>query len=52
MTSIPDPERDTRLDVFRALALLTIFINHVPGTIFEHLTHKNLGFSDWPKPSC
>jgi hypothetical protein len=46
MTSIPNPERDTRLDVFRALALLTIFINHVPGTIFEHLTHKNLGFSD------
>ncbi|MFD1199670.1 OpgC family protein [Brucella gallinifaecis] len=38
--------RDTRIDVFRALALLTIFINHVPGTIFEHFTHKNLGFSD------
>ncbi len=38
--------RDTRIDVFRALALLTIFINHVPGTIYEHLTHKNLGFSD------
>jgi hypothetical protein len=40
------PMRDTRIDVFRALALLTIFINHVPGTIFEHLTHKNFGFSD------
>ena len=38
--------RDTRIDVFRALALLTIFINHVPGTIYEHLTHKNFGFSD------
>jgi hypothetical protein len=38
--------RDTRIDVFRALALLTIFINHVPGTIYEHFTHKNLGFSD------
>jgi hypothetical protein len=38
--------RDTRIDVFRALALLTIFVNHVPGTIYEHLTHKNLGFSD------
>lgn len=32
--------RDTRIDVFRALALLTIFINHVPGTIFEHFTHR------------
>lgn len=40
------PGRDTRIDVFRALALLTIFVNHVPGTIFEHLTHKNFGFSD------
>ena len=40
------PARDTRIDVFRALALLTIYINHVPGTIYEHLTHKNFGFSD------
>ncbi|WP_439626402.1 OpgC family protein [Shinella sp.] len=38
--------RDTRLDVFRALALLTIFVNHVPGQYLEHLTHKNFGFSD------
>lgn len=39
-------ERDRRLDVFRALALLTIFVNHVPGQYLEHLTHKNFGFSD------
>jgi hypothetical protein len=39
-------KRDTRLDVFRALALLTIFVNHVPGQYLEHLTHKNVGFSD------
>jgi hypothetical protein len=39
-------ERDTRLDVFRAIALLTIFVNHVPGQYLEHLTHKNFGFSD------
>ncbi len=38
--------RDTRLDVFRALALLSIFVNHVPGQYLEHLTHKNVGFSD------
>ncbi|AFL54309.1 hypothetical protein ABIE78_006053 [Sinorhizobium fredii] len=38
--------RDTRLDVFRALCLLTIFINHVPGQYLEYLTHKNVGFSD------
>ncbi|ASY64732.1 OpgC protein [Sinorhizobium sojae CCBAU 05684] len=38
--------RDTRLDVFRALCLLTIFVNHVPGQYLEYLTHKNFGFSD------
>ncbi len=44
-TSAPS-RRDTRIDVFRALALLTIFINHVPGTVYEYFTHKNFGFSD------
>ncbi|WP_175868540.1 OpgC family protein [Bartonella gabonensis] len=38
--------RDTRIDVFRSLALLTIFINHIPGTLYEHITHRNFGFSD------
>ncbi|SOC37775.1 hypothetical protein SAMN05892877_104292 [Rhizobium subbaraonis] len=38
--------RDTRIDVLRALALITIFINHVPGNFLEHLTLKNFGFSD------
>ena len=40
------PQRDTRLDVLRGLALITIFINHVPGQIFEYVTTKNFGFSD------
>ncbi|UUP17150.1 OpgC family protein [Nitratireductor thuwali] len=39
-------ERDVRLDVFRGLALLTIFINHVPGNAFERFTSRNFGFSD------
>ncbi len=38
--------RDLRLDVFRGLALVMIFINHVPGTIYEHLTTRNFGLSD------
>ncbi|MET3559339.1 hypothetical protein ABID39_000009 [Bartonella japonica] len=38
--------RDTRIDVFRSLALLTIFINHIPGTLYENITHRNFGFSD------
>lgn len=39
-------ERDLRLDFFRGLALITIFINHVPGTVFELATTRNFGFSD------
>ncbi|MCF1709231.1 OpgC domain-containing protein [Tabrizicola sp. J26] len=39
-------ERDPRLDVFRGLALVMIFINHVPGTIYENFTSRNFGFSD------
>lgn len=38
--------RDTRIDVLRAIALIMIFINHVPGTFFEVFTSKNFGFSD------
>ncbi|OCO99661.1 MULTISPECIES: OpgC domain-containing protein [unclassified Ensifer] len=45
-TRMVPKERDTRLDVFRALCLLTIFVNHVPGQYLEYLTHKNVGFSD------
>jgi hypothetical protein len=43
--SVP-PERDTRLDTYRAICLLMIFINHVPGQYLEYLTTKNFGFSD------
>ena len=38
--------RDRRIDVFRGLALAMIYINHVPGTIYENLTSRNFGFSD------
>lgn len=38
--------RDTRIDVFRALVLLMIFVNHVPGNVYEIATLKNAGFSD------
>src|SRR5690606_37293998 len=46
MTTPPLTVRDTRIDVLRALALLTIFINHVPRNLIEPLTTKNFGFSD------
>jgi len=39
-------QRDPRLDVLRGMALITIFINHVPGNAYEYLTSRNFGFSD------
>lgn len=42
----PQTGRDERLDMFRGIALLMIFINHVPGTFYEGLTSRNFGFSD------
>ncbi|MEY4982831.1 MAG: hypothetical protein RIR62_1097 [Pseudomonadota bacterium] len=38
--------RDPRLDVFRGLCLVMIFINHVPKNVFEQFTSRNFGFSD------
>lgn len=38
--------RDARLDFFRGLALIFIFVDHVPGNLFAHFTFKNFGFSD------
>jgi hypothetical protein len=47
MTVRPAPsQRDLRIDVFRGVALLMIFVNHVPGNVFEKLTSRNFGFSD------
>ncbi|WP_289727671.1 OpgC domain-containing protein [Rhizobium sp. S163] len=42
----PTAGRDPRLDFFRGLALVMIFINHVPGNMMEGVTSKNFGFSD------
>lgn len=38
--------RDYRIDLLRGIALVMIFINHVPGTIWENFTSRNFGFSD------
>ena len=38
--------RDPRLDVFRGLCLVMIFINHVPGNAYELYTSRNFGWSD------
>lgn len=40
------PERDPRIDVFRGLALLIIFIDHVAGNVVTMVMPMSLGFSD------
>jgi len=34
------------IDFWRGFALVSIFINHVPGLAYERLTHRNIGISD------
>jgi hypothetical protein len=38
--------RDIRLDVFRGVALLMIFINHMPGNGLQMFTLQRFGFAD------
>ena len=38
--------RDLRLDFFRGLALLFIFLNHIPNNVVSWLSNRNYGFSD------
>jgi hypothetical protein len=40
------PNRVVSVDFWRGMALATIFIDHVPGNIFEHFTQRRFGFSD------
>src|SRR5262244_1390556 len=34
------------IDFWRRFALVSIFINHIPGIYFERLTHRNFSISD------
>lgn len=34
------------VDFWRGFALITIFINHIPGNFFESFTHRNISISD------
>lgn len=38
--------RDYRIDFFRGLALISIFVNHIPGNFYGNFTHRNFGLSD------
>jgi hypothetical protein len=39
-------ERDARVDFFRGIALLFIFIDHIPGNALAQFTLTNFGFAD------
>jgi hypothetical protein len=44
---VPVPiSRDLRLDFFRGLALVFIFIDHIPDNLLADFTVRNIGFSD------
>lgn len=38
--------RDLRLDFFRGLSLLLIFVDHIPGNVFSYFTLANFVFND------
>lgn len=40
------PRRDTRVDFLRGVALIMIFIDHIPGNLLASFTLRNYGFSD------
>ncbi len=39
-------ERDHRVDALRGLALLMMFVDHIPQNVLNRLTLRNLGFAD------
>ncbi|HZT50048.1 MAG TPA: OpgC domain-containing protein [Hyphomicrobiaceae bacterium] len=40
------PRPVNAVDFWRGFALVTIFINHIPGIFYEKLTHRNYSLSD------
>jgi hypothetical protein len=46
MSILRKGDRDFRIDFFRGLALLFIFVDHVPDNVLANFTLKNFGFAD------
>ncbi|MGH7004717.1 MAG: OpgC family protein, partial [Alphaproteobacteria bacterium] len=40
------PRQANAIDFWRGFALVTIFINHIPGIFYAHFTHANFSISD------
>ena len=45
-TAFPPRQRDLRIDVVRGLALLMIFVDHMPNDLLNRVTLHNFGFAD------
>jgi hypothetical protein len=43
---IPVTRQPNAIDFWRGFALITIFVNHIPGLYYEVFTHKNYSISD------
>ena len=46
LSAAPNKTRDLRLDFFRGLALICIFIDHLPGNYLAQFTFQNFGYAD------
>jgi hypothetical protein len=46
MTSAPISQRDVRVDFFRGLALIFIFVDHIKDNVLQYATMQNFGFAD------
>ena len=40
------PRQANAVDFWRGFALVSIFVNHIPGVWYERLTHRNISISD------
>ena len=50
MDAILHAKRDARIDVLRGLALLMIFVDHIPGNKLGFVTLHVWGFADAAEP--
>ena len=42
------PRQANAIDFWRGFALVSIFINHIPGIHFDRYTHRNWSISELP----
>jgi hypothetical protein len=45
-TEVAMPREANAVDFWRGFALVSIFINHIPGIAYERFTHRNFSISD------